>query len=214
MRATALIGAMCAAALLVGAGLEVNGDFENGDALGWTEWGSPWGGPFTYDYAWTDDAYEGEYSLYMSASAGSFGVYQEFCVEPGVAFSLSWAWKGFAGGVNGWWEVLIIDGPFTYDAADLDAGPSLIAKWEFGFPDPVWPAPSEMWLEEEPFEISPTSDVVAVVLKCGANPGPVEVWFDAVTVTHESTILEVTGVDPPKGSAAGGELLTVLGRTA
>ena len=36
MRATALIGAVCAAALLFGAGLEVNGDFENGDALGWT----------------------------------------------------------------------------------------------------------------------------------------------------------------------------------
>ena len=99
MRTLSLVVSVLSVSLLLGNGIEVNGDFETGDGLGWTEWNSPWGGPFTYDYLWGDDPFDGSYSLHMYASAGSFGVYQEFWSTAtidkytlsGIDASIGWA---------------------------------------------------------------------------------------------------------------------------
>lgn len=199
---------------LPAADLEVNGDFEAQSSLGWTEWSATWAAARpTYDYAMTTDPAEGESAFYQKASDGSFGVYQEVCVEPGQPVTIEWAWKGRSGG-NGWWEVIILDAPYSYDAVD-DPGAhpetSIIEKWETGFGGAL-PEPSEDWTDGGG-ELTPSGDVVTLVLKCGSTEGGlVEAWFDDVRLTQDTTLLEVTGVAPPMGKTAGGEAVTVTGR--
>ncbi len=196
---------------ILGAELAVNGDFETANTSGWGEWQAPWTeGALSYDYDWADNPFEGSYAFHMSAAKSSFGVYQEFCVEPDVPFVLEWAWKGQTGGANGWWEVLIIDGPYSYEQTDLTPEANIVAKWEAGFGG-AFPAPSAEWTEEDA-SLTPSTDMVAVVLKCGTSAGPVEVWFDKIVAMQDSTLVEIDSVTPDKGSPAGGEILTVSGR--
>lgn len=194
-------------------GIEVNGDFEAQTGLGWNEWQAGWSQGTAYDYAWAEEPFEGDSSLYMRASRGSFGVYQEFCIQPGVVFEISWAWRGQSGG-NGWWEVLVVDGPYVYEAVDDPLNhpeTTFAAKWEIGFGGPH-PEPSEEWTTGSA-SITPVSDVVTLVLKCGSTEGgSVEAWFDEVTVVHGSEFLEVVAVEPSQGKVAGGDPIRVLGR--
>jgi hypothetical protein len=195
-----------------GEGIEVNGAFETGDGLGWTQWGATWGLDYVYDFAASADVYEGASCLRMTATKGSFGVYQEFCVEPGVPFDVAWAWKGKTDGSTGWWELLIVDAPYSLLAVDDPVNhpeTTVVVKWEVGFGGP-YPAPSDVWVEETG-SINPTSDVVTLVLKCGSTAGPVEVSFDAVEVTHASNLVDLTSISPAKGKTAGGERVTVTG---
>ncbi|HNS00428.1 MAG TPA: IPT/TIG domain-containing protein [Planctomycetota bacterium] len=211
----AVVLCLCAAAVIAAAeGIAVNGDFETGTGFGWTQWSAPWGmSRPSYDYTSAEEPYEGGYALHMSAVNGSFGVYQEFCVEPGVTFEVAWAWRGRTAG-NGWWELLIIDAPYDYDMADAPSSypeVTVAAKWEIGFGGP-YPPPSLEWVDEQA-SITPDSDVVTVVLKCGSSEGgAVHAWFDAVTVTHASTLLEITDVAPAKLPAAGGVQMRITGR--
>ncbi len=194
--------------LLAEEGIEVNGGFETGDGLGWTEWKSPWGSGFSTVYT-EPDAFEGENSLHLSATTGSFGVYQEFCVEAGVPLTVTWAWKGAAND-KGWWEVLLVDAPYTYEAVDISPGSFIIEKWEQGF-GIGFPEPSADW-KEGSGEMIPTSDTVTLVLKCGSNEGGmIEAFFDSVVVMHESDLIELTGVSPPKGSTEGGTEILISG---
>ncbi len=212
MRGSVLSFLLLLTSRALGEGIEVNGTFESGDGLGWTTWNSPWGAGFLYDYAAIEDAHQGTSSLLMSASTGSFGVYQEFCVESGVPFDAAWAWKGKTDGSTGWWEFLIIDGPYSYLAADDPANhpeTTIAAKWEVGFAG-AYPPAIETWTEDTG-GIVPTSDMVTVVLKCGSTSGPVRVSFDAVTVAHPSGLVGVTSIAPPKGKTAGGEGVTITG---
>jgi len=209
MRLSIFLCLLCSIPLLGADGIQVNGDFERGDNLGWTEWKSPWGSNFNYNYA-EPDAYEGNSALKLSAASGSFGVYQEFCVEPGVPFVVSWAWKGSSSG-NGWWEVLALDAPFTYELADLSPGNFILAKWEQGFGG-LYPEPSADWTEGEE-TMTPTSEVVALVLKCGSSEGGlVEASFDNVIVTQDSQLLEITEISPSKVPTAGGTEVVISGR--
>jgi hypothetical protein len=213
MRKGALLGILVAGAVVAAAGVQVNGDFETGTGLGWTQWNSPWGSGFTYNYADTLDPYDGTNSFTMSANEGSFGVYQEFCVEPGVPFDVAWAWKGSTTGANGWWEVLVVDAPYTYERVDAPAShpeTTMLEKWEFGFGGP-YPPPSATWVEGVGGQITPTSDIVTVVLKCGGGGSPVQASFDNVTVTHAGAVL-LTAISPVVGKAAGGEAIIVSGR--
>ena len=159
-------------------------------------------------------SFEGDFAVYLSAPSGSFGVYQEMCVEAGVPVHVEWAWKGQAPG-TGWWEVLIVDAAYSYDAVDNPAGHPetfLASKWEKGFPNPKYPEPSAAWASGSA-EVTPTSDVITVVLKCGSTEGGiVEAWFDAVTVGFDTQVLEVTSVTPAIGKAAGGDAILVTGR--
>lgn len=212
----ALVAALVCSRTLPVTGSEIlatNGDFETGDATGWTEWKSPWGGPFSYDYAWADSPYEGGSSLHQYAPSGSFGVYQELCVEPGIPVQIAWAWKGATLG-DGWWEVLIVDAAYSYEAVDDPANHPetfLASKWETGFGGP-YPAPSSDWVTESA-EMTPTSDIVTLVLKCGSvSGGQVDAWFDAVAFSQATTVLEVTGIVPALGKTAGGDAVSVRGR--
>ena len=211
----AVILCMCAAALpAAAAGLEVNGGFETGTGFGWTEWSAPWAvSRPAYDYAWATEPYAGTCALHMSAVNGSFGVYQEFCVEPGAAFDVTWAWRGIAAG-NGWGEVLIIDAPYSYDMADAPSSypeVTVAAKWEVGFGG-AYPPPSADWVEEQS-SVTPASDIVTVVLKCGSSSGGnIHAWFDAVTIAHASTLLELAEVAPAKLPQAGGVAMRIPGR--
>ena len=155
-------------------GLLNNGCFETGDSTGWTEWESPWGGPFTRDYA-AKPAIEGLYSLNMSCPGGSFGVYQEFATLPGEEYFVSGVWKG--DGSNAWFEVLLLDEAYSYAVADGPAAEDIIVKYDtwglgvvpFG---PVAITGSRV----------ASGSVMTIVLKCGANGGSADVWFDCVDV--------------------------------
>jgi hypothetical protein len=166
-----------------------------------------------YDYAWSTDPYEGDSSLYMSCTRASFGVYQEFCVEPGETLELDWAWMGRSNG-NGWWEVLIVDAPYSYEAVDDPSNHPetlMAAKWEQGFGG-EGTEPEQTWATGETSFV-PVSDTIAIVLKCGSSEGGfVEAWFDAVVADQETDILEVLAVSPPMGSTNGGDAIGVLGR--
>ena len=204
---------MCAVPLLCGAaGLEINGGFETGTPVGWTEWHAPWASAPSYDYAATNEPFAGTNAFSMTAGSGSFGVYQEFCVEPGAAFDVAWAWRG-AALTNGWWELLIVDAPYSYDAVDAPASHpevTVVAKWEKGLGG-AYPLPSSAWVQDQG-SITPASDVVTVVLKCGCTSGKVEAWFDAMTVAHASTLLVIDAVTPWKIAQAGGAELAITGR--
>ncbi|HAK94916.1 MAG TPA: hypothetical protein DCM87_07905, partial [Planctomycetes bacterium] len=211
----AVIVCMCAAAALAAAaGIEVNGGFETGTGFGWTQWSATWAvSRPAYDYASATEPYAGAYALHMSAVNGSFGVYQEFCVEPGAAFDVTWAWRGSSAG-DGWWEVLILDAPYSYDMADAPFSypeVTVAAKWEVGFGGP-YPPPSAEWVEEQA-GITPASDIVTLVLKCGSSQGgSIHAWFDAVAVAHPSTLLELAEVAPAKLPQAGGVEMRIAGR--
>jgi len=155
-------------------GLLINPCFETGDGTGWTEWNSPWGGPFTWDYAATP-AIEGSYSLNMSCPGGSFGVYQEFATLPGEEYFVSGVWKG--DGSNAWFEVLLLDEAYSYAVADGPAAEDIIIKhdtWDLG-PVPFGP-------EQFCGSRVASGSVMTLVLKCGANGGSADVWFDCVDV--------------------------------
>jgi hypothetical protein len=204
----------CALVLVsrIEAGVEVNGGFEMQSLLGWPTWQAPWSVGPSVDPTWAEDPFEGTSALHLQAASGSFGVYQEFCVEAGKSLRVDWAWKGSAT-TDGWWEVLIIDAPYSYDAADNPSGhpETLVAsKWEFGFGSGL-PEPAADW-ETGTVEITPSADTIAVVLKCGSTTGGVDAFFDDVRVEHSSALLEIASVDPAKGKVAGGEIIKVLGR--
>lgn len=216
-RRLCILSGFCVSVLLgyaaLGAELVVNGKFETGDNLGWKSWQAPWGAAVTYNFAETEEPFEGVNSLHFSSSSGSFGVYQELCVEPGVEIRLSWAWKGESPG-NGWWEVLVVDAPYSYDAVDNpSAHPEtyMAAKWEKGFGGP-YPEPEPDWTTGSDV-FTPTSEVITLVLKCGSTEGGrVQVWFDAVEAVCDTTLLEVSSVTPALGKTAGGEAISVKGR--
>jgi hypothetical protein len=90
----ALVLGTATSALVAAADLEVSGDFETQDSFGWKEWRSPWGAQPVYDYKLTTDPAEGTTAFYQKSTSGSFGVYQEVCVEAGKAVSPEWSWKG------------------------------------------------------------------------------------------------------------------------
>lgn len=190
-----------------------NGGFETEGGLGWNTWEAPWGDAATYDFAGSEEPFEGKSALRLSSSRGSFGVYQELCVPAGADIRLQWSWRGSSAG-NGWWEVLIVDAPYSYEAVDdPQSHPEtfLAAKWEIGFGGP-YPGPEAEWTPGvTPFQ--PTSEVITVVLKCGSTEGGrVEAWFDAVRAEFETDLLEVASVTPALGKTAGGDAVSVRGR--
>jgi len=155
-------------------GLLTNGCFETGDGTGWTEWNSPWGGPFTWDYAATP-AIEGMYSLNMSCPGGSFGVYQEFETVAGQEYFVSGVWKG--DGNNAWFEVLLLDEAYSYAVADGPDAADIVVKYD------TWGLGTVPFGPEAIAGSRVASgNVMTIVLKCGASGGSADVWFDCVDV--------------------------------
>ncbi|MEP0843724.1 MAG: hypothetical protein HRF43_13560, partial [Phycisphaerae bacterium] len=133
-------------------------------------------------------------------SHGSGGVYQEIPVTPGVPLKYSFWWKGVGASAINWFEFHLIDGPFSIYSADkiqetsTANNPNIIRKRTFtnsGFP---WTRATDTTFRDfgpagpRPQTITPTGNVVTVVLKCGHNPtsppGGVEVLFDELTISQ------------------------------
>ncbi|MBN1420644.1 MAG: IPT/TIG domain-containing protein [Planctomycetes bacterium] len=201
-------------AVLVGssslrADLLPNGAFEaDPPGVTWTEWGAPWGAGYVYNYQDDVDPGEGIFSLALSASSGSFGVYYNICVEPGVPVNVSWRWRGLQSGANGWFEVLLLDQAWDINVGDGPQPEDLMEKWEFGFGGTFLP-PEEEWTDGAGSR-TPTGGVMCLVLKCGTTTGPVNAWFDAVVVTQGAEP-SIESIEPSEGAVDGGETVTVVG---
>lgn len=168
----------------------VNGGFEVDTAVGWTEWrASGWGDPLTYVYNDTTGGPTGNYDLKMYNGYGSGGVYQQFATVPGQAYRVSGKWKG--AGSNDWYEVLLIDGPFSLiDADGTNAAANIIYKHN-GVPYGNMPAE---WEELESLngtvsDANNTNGVrtasgttMTLVLKCGSTAGGATVYFDNIAL--------------------------------
>ena len=141
----------------------------------------------------------------QSESFGSGGVYQEIPVTPGVPLKYSFYWKGVGGNELNWFEFHLIDGPFSIYSADkiqessTANNPNIIRKRSFKNSAFGWTkATDQSFADFGPAgprakTITPTGNVVTVVLKCGHNPtapadgpGGVEVMFDSLSVSQGS----------------------------
>lgn len=135
-------------------------------------------------------------------AGGSGGLYQEITVTPGVPLEYSFWWKGASGSDIAWFELLLIDGPFNIWDSDAfqegDEGrnnPSIIRKIEL--PDGQttsfeWtqvqdtdpPTPGDFG--DRPTTITPTNEIVTVVLKAGRYPrGLMELFIDNIEVRQD-----------------------------
>lgn len=127
---------------------------------------------------------------------GSGGVYQEFMAVRGTPINVNLWWKGKTQSATpgGWFEVLIVEGPFTTQKADNgppNAG-DIILKYDT-FDGPPWGPPPATWKNDTanwnrwstttPAE--PT--VVTVILKAGSvgtEPCYFEAYYDDVIVSQ------------------------------
>ncbi len=167
------------------ANLLVNGDFSAGET-GWTEWGAPWGGPYTYDTSGG--------ALMLSTANGSFGVAQTIATVPGTLYKIDATWTGDGG--NNWIEILFVndDGRSLYDQMDAPANASIVCKvdgWGMngGMPinggAPVDAMNGAYWFPNGPLTnyVVATGTSMIVGLKTGTvGPGTVAM-FDDVVVT-------------------------------
>jgi hypothetical protein len=136
-------------------------------------------------------------TYYTTKPYGSGGVYQELAVQPGRPLQYSYYWKGAGGPQYNWFEFILIDGPFSPQAADISAEPNIIRKRELANSSWTWanltdqsPADLNGSGQPRPRTITPTGPVATVVLKFGHNPtgntGAVEVFFDRVEIRQDN----------------------------
>lgn len=192
-----------AVATLLGPNLLVNGSFESG-ADGWTSWKAGWGSGEEYDFASTEPGHAGNACLRLggSAVASSFGVYQQVSVSPGKTYRIDAYWKGRKLADSNWFEVLLIDGPFSLVQADDPA--SAKANFMFAYdpgtyelPGPVgttfgwvWghaqyaPPANQVDWNNRLGRRTATGTTMTVVLKVGSAGGGVEGWFDEIRLTE------------------------------
>ncbi len=191
-----------AAAARAQSNLLVNGDFESGTPTGWTAWAAPWSVNNPPDFFAAEPGCRGNRCLRLSTpSEGSFGVYQQVAVEPGKSYRLDAWWKGRYLGQKNWYELLLIDGPFSLDAADnpnVDQINKIYAYdtpnnpltadfgWEWGH---TLDGTAADWNGFQGIRTA-GGTVMTVVLKAGACCGAAgaEGWFDDVSLVE---------VDPP-----------------
>jgi hypothetical protein len=134
---------------------------------------------------------------FPSGADGSGGVFQEITVTPGVPLEYSYWWKGASSGGEAWFELLLIDGSYSFWYCDAfqegDEGqnnPYMVRKkllsaagvfeWEqITHETPADPGP----FGDRPTTITPTGTTVTVVLKAGRLwSGGMEALFDNIEV--------------------------------
>jgi hypothetical protein len=133
--------------------------------------------------------------LIDSNGLGSGGVYQEVTVQPGVPIQYSYWWKVAASEGASWFEFMLIDGPFSLAAADLFSesaaanNPAMMRKRElnggsWGWEEITNSTPADVGpAGVRPQTITPTGNVVTVVLKAGRVPaGAMESFWDNVVL--------------------------------
>jgi len=205
--------------------LLINGGFEEG-ATGWSVYHSNWGGQSgQVNFASTVAGRVGNNALHLSIPAGlqdSFAVYQQVPVTPGKAYRIDAMWKGNRYGVNQWYEIMLIDGPwdvfqadtgesvvlnnhmFAYDtnsSPNCPGGNPLTASFDWTWTHTQYDEPVDCWNDRDGVRVA-TGEYMTVVLKagscCGTNQA--DVWFDEVSlteVTDPEEILVATVLDPP-----------------
>lgn len=188
---------------VLGPNLLANGDFEQAGE-GWTTWQAAGGAGPVWNFTSTEPGCYGTQCLKLGGSsvATSFGVWQEVAVEAGKTYRLDAYWRGRKLAAENWFELLLIDGPFSLTQADQPA--SVKANFMFaydnttyGLPGPVGTTFGWLWTHEQYAQPSgqvdwnnrlgrrrATGDVMTVVLKAGSTGGGVEAWFDEVRLNE------------------------------
>lgn len=190
-----------------GPNLLTNGDFETG-STGWNVWQADWSSGVARDFNNTEPGRLGAKCLRLSATEGSFGVYQQVSVTPGKTYKLDALWKGKKVGLWNWYEIILIDGPFSMAEADQDPGvrnnymyaydkntyglDRLTAIQTPGYFGWVWahdqnspPDNRVDWNNRKGLRTA-TGNIMTVVLKCGSccgTTGP-NAWFDNVSLVE------------------------------
>lgn len=206
----AVLSTLCLAAT-AHANLLRNGDFEAGNATGWIGWRAPWGQGEQRIFNDTTPGHSGNYDLKISATGSSFGVYQIVNVTPGQTYRLEARWKFDNLSDPGWTEIMILQGGWDYNAADIRPG-DLVNKM-YSYDNPENPPVAFDWLDTASLdgtaadinsyygERTATTTRMTVVLKAGGNPTmaagqSVVAYFDDVSlveVPEPATLLLVLG---------------------
>lgn len=201
--------------------LLANGDFETGDATGWTGWQSPWGGSFVRDFAHDEAGREGNYCLKLGSpsTTGSFGVYQQVAVEPGKTYRIDASWRGQKTGPSNWFEILLLDGSFDIDQADSGGEAVVRTNYMYAYDNLIGTGVGGSvgttfgWLRAHTQngtsydynsrhgERTATGSTMTVVLKAG-NTGEggegVAAWFDSVSLVEVAEEQVVATVRDPQ----------------
>ncbi|GMU21325.1 MAG: hypothetical protein AMXMBFR13_14180 [Phycisphaerae bacterium] len=184
---------------LLGDNLLSNGDFEFGQA-GWTTWRTGWGTNEAWDFANTEPGHSGSYCLKLGKTnpTSSFGVYQQVPVTPGKSYRVNAKWKGKKHGAYVWYEILLLDGPWSQAQAD-DGDDATVVRpnYMYAFDSNTYGLPGDFdWTWTHRQNTTPvdwnnrngirraSGSYMTVVLKAGACCGSMgdELWFDDVTL--------------------------------
>lgn len=209
----------------LGPNLVANGGFENG-STGWSPWESPWGSSKVRDYANQEPGRIGNNCLKLgnSSSTGSYGAYQQVSVEAGKTYRVDLYWRGQKMTDMNWFEVLLLDGPFSQEQADSGNPASVYVEPNYAFaydnntyglPGPIGTTYGWVWGHQQYSGPNPRNQVdwnnrqgrrtatgttMTVVLKVGSvNPG-IACWFDEVSlreVEGEDVVATMAGVGDP-----------------
>lgn len=153
---------------------------------------------------------------YGESGHGSGGVFQQITVQPGVPLEYSYYWKGASAGESSWFELILLDGPFSMQYADQFQestsanNPYMIRKRVLGAGSFAWEQITHLTPADtgpagpRPQTITPTGTVVTVVLKAGRNPGgSMESLWDNVVVTQNGGPNLISNGDFENGGQAG-----------
>lgn len=123
-------------------------------------------------------------------------------VEAGKRYRVDAWWRGQKLGDMNWFEVLLIDGPFTMAQADNGGEPLVRAGYMYaydnythGLPGPIGTVFGWLWSHDHDGTgvdynsrhgvRTASGNTMAVVLKAGSTSPGIACWFDEVTLTEE-----------------------------
>jgi hypothetical protein len=129
--------------------LLTNGDFETGNLSGWNPWSAPWSFLVSRTANNTEPGRLGSYCLMLSASTGSFGVYQEVAVQPGRTYKVDAYWRGVSTSAQTWYEILVLDGPYTYDAVETAPQTNRMYTYDGTALPPPMPSFGWIWAHDQ-----------------------------------------------------------------
>jgi hypothetical protein len=167
--------------------LVANGDFETGLlGLPWRTFQADWSSGIARYGNSTEPGHLGNYCLKLHGGSGSFGIYQEVATTPGSRYKIDAYWKGVKVGDPVWFEIILIDGPFSMAAADDNPQPNFMYAYD--------PAPGSFdWVWAHDLNGTPadrngrngirtaSGSKMTVVLKTGGFSG-MDAFFDNVSL--------------------------------
>ncbi len=185
-----ILVAMCLAPVAAASGQNLvrNGNFESGASSWWTNFQAGWSSGISRTFNSTEPGRIGNYCLKLQGGSGSFGVYQQVATTPGRRYKIDAYWKGAKAGDPVWFELILIDGPFSMQQADEQ--PYVANNFMYAYD----PAPGSFdWVWCHDLNGTPadrnnrngirtaSGTVMTVVLKTGGIGG-MSCFFDEVTL--------------------------------